>query len=73
MHKKIFQLVMGLVNKIAVKNEKVQYIESNALTVPELEFLLNTLRNTTLKGEQVEMFYNLVVKIQNQYINQTQK
>ena len=64
---------MGLVNKIAVKNEKVQYIESNALTVPELEFLLNTLRNTTLKGEQVEMFYNLVVKIQNQYINQTQK
>jgi hypothetical protein len=73
MHKKIFQLVMGLAQKIISKNERTQVQDPNVLTVPELEFLLNTLRGTTIKGEQVEMFYNLVVKIQNQYINQSQK
>ena len=64
---------MGILNKIISKNDKTQVQDPNILTVTELEFLLNTLRGTTIKGEQVEMFYNLVVKIQNQYINQTVK
>ncbi len=38
------------------------------LTKSELEYLLSTLKNADLKGYQVEMFYNLIVKIQNQYI-----
>jgi hypothetical protein len=69
----MIQQVMGIVNKIISKNDKTQVLDPNILTAPELEFLLNTLRGTTIKGEQVEMFYNLVVKIQNQYINQTVK
>jgi len=39
----------------------------------ELEFLLNMLRESTLKGDQVELFYNLAIKIQNQYIKQSEK
>lgn len=36
----------------------------------EIQFILIMLRNSTFKGEHVEIFYNTVVKLQNQYINQ---
>ena len=52
---------------------KDPYLFYNALTVKELEFLLNMLRESTLKGDQVELFYNLAIKIQNQYIKQSEK
>lgn len=42
----------------------------NQLNLSDLEFLLRTLKTVTLTGEQVEQFYNLVVKLQNQYIEQ---
>jgi len=29
---------------------------------------VNSLKVTTLVGEQVEMFYNLIIKLQNQYL-----
>lgn len=38
------------------------------LNIQELEFILNTLKNADLKGYQIELFYNLVVKIQNKYL-----
>jgi hypothetical protein len=68
---------MGIVNK----NNTIQNVVKdtprvpgiNQLSTQELEFLLNMLRNATLVGEQVEMFYNLVVKLQNQYIDQQDK
>lgn len=47
-----------------------QLNQQNVLNKAELEFLLQFLKNADLKGHQVEMFYNLVVKIQNQYIHQ---
>jgi len=47
-----------------------QLNQQNVLNKAELEFLLQFLKNADLKGHQVEMFYNLVVKIQNQYIQQ---
>lgn len=43
------------------------------LTGSELDFLLRTLKSCTLKGEQVEMFYNVVIKLQNQYVEQTKQ
>jgi hypothetical protein len=64
---------MGLASKIIGKTDKPQDIDPNMLTAKELEFLLNILRDTTIKGEQVELFYNLAVKIQNQYIKQSEK
>ena len=64
---------MGIVNKIIGKDNKPSTVDPNALTVKELEFLLNMLRESTLKGDQVELFYNLAIKIQNQYIKQSEK
>lgn len=43
----------------------------NQLSKEELEFLLNSLKDMTITGIQVEMFYNLVLKLQNQYVEQT--
>jgi hypothetical protein len=68
---------MGIVNK----NNTIQNVVKDTPRVPginqlnteELEFLLNMLRTATLVGEQVEMFYNLVIKLQNQYIDQQDK
>ena len=43
-------------------------IKQDELSKQELEYLLNLLKNADLKGYQIEMFYSLVVKLQNQYI-----
>jgi len=42
----------------------------NQLSVQELAFLLSTLKQVTLTGEQVEFMYNLIMKLQKQYIAQ---
>jgi hypothetical protein len=42
----------------------------NQLSVQELAFLLSTIKQVTLTGEQVEFMYNLIMKLQNQYIAQ---
>lgn len=43
------------------------------LTPEELAFILGILKNASLKGYQIELFYNLVVKIQNEYLRKTKK
>jgi len=45
-------------------------IDNVNLDQEEIQFILIMLRNSTFKGEHVEIFYNTVVKLQNQYINQ---
>lgn len=61
-------IVSKLVNKNPISTPK---FDANQLSKDEIEFLLTTLKSSTIVGEQVEMFYNLVVKLQNQYIEQT--
>lgn len=41
----------------------------NDLEKVEIEYLLRMLGEADLKGKEVEMFYNLVIKLQQQYIN----
>jgi hypothetical protein len=60
---------MGIINKLT--NTITSTIDPNQLSPDELEFLLNQLKTVTIIGEQVEMFYNLIIKLQNQYIEQT--
>jgi hypothetical protein len=60
---------MGIINKLS--NAITSPANENQLSSEEIEFLLNALKTTTIMGEQVEMFYNMVVKLQNQYIEQT--
>ena len=62
---------MGLIDLINKKDTNAP--DPNQLNVQDLEFLLNTLKGVSIKGEQVEHFYNLVVKLQNQYLSLTKK
>lgn len=67
---------MGILDKItaAKKEEQPQpqaVVDPNRLSPPELQLLLQMLAETTIKGSQVELFYNLILKLQNQYLEQT--
>ena len=61
-------------NQVVVAGETASLTESgkkqtsNDLSKQDLEYLLNLLKNADLKGHQIEMFYSLVIKLQNQYI-----
>ena len=56
---------MSILDKIVSK----QIIEDpNKLTAQEIQMALFLLKQATIKGEQVELFYNLAVKLQNQYL-----
>ena len=46
---------------------------TNQLTAQELVFLLDALKRTTFVGEQVETMFNTVLKLQNQYLEQTKQ
>ncbi len=68
---------MSLLNRIAGKQSAPQQTQASEdptkLSLQELEFLLNTLKSTTIVGDQVEMFYIMVVKLQEQYIQLQQE
>ena len=59
---------MSILNKLIPTNKQTQTPDANNLSAQELELLLNALKSTTIVGEQVELFYNLIIKLQNQYI-----
>lgn len=44
-------------------------IDLNQLTSAEIQLILVLLKQSTLKGDQVESFYNAVIKLQNQYLS----
>ena len=44
---------------------------SHELNLEELQFLLKMLGNADLKGHQVEMFYNMIIKLQNLYLQKS--
>ena len=41
------------------------------LELSEVEFLLKVLKDADLKGHQVEMFYNMIVKLQTLYLKKS--
>jgi hypothetical protein len=57
---------MSILDKI-ISNKNNVVIDPNKLNKQELELLLIVIKNTTIKGEQVEVFYNLIIKLQNQH------
>jgi len=63
---------------IVVANQNEQQnqnipIPVSEFSLQELEILLIALRESNLKGSQIELFYNLVLKIQNKYLLQKQQ
>jgi len=61
---------MGLLDKITPKPQP-QEVPSNQLSQQEIEVLLSMIKRTTFLGEDLEPLYNLVVKLQNQYTEQS--
>jgi len=61
---------MGILDRITQK-PIVPEINLNQLSVQEIEVLLSMIKRTTFLGEDIEHLYNLVVKLQNQYTEQT--
>jgi len=57
---------MGLTSKIqeAAKPEQ----KDHTLLKEEYEFLFSVMKETTFKGEQVQVVYNSIRKLQEQYI-----
>lgn len=41
------------------------------LELSEVEFLLKVLKDADLKGHQVEMFYNMIIKLQTLYLKKS--
>jgi len=66
---------MSIISKITGTQPKEinNPISDSALTQDEIGFLLTCLKDVTIRGEQVEQFYGLVIKLQNQYIEQQPK
>jgi len=59
---------MGVINKLVGVRTPNQ--NPNELSALELEFILNCMKSVAITGEQVETFYNMIIKLQNQYTEQ---
>lgn len=53
---------MGLLDKVQGQ-QKV----SNNLDIAEIEFILSLIKNSTFKGENLDILYKIAIKLQNQY------
>ena len=70
MHNKFLNLVMSLAKNKTEINNSTPVLQQDQLTDQELEFLLMLIKQTTFKGEYVEMVYTTTLKLQNQYLKQ---
>jgi hypothetical protein len=59
-----------IINNLEVEKSTSLLPSKDNLTAEEIQLILITLRNSTFKGEHVEILYNTVIKLQNQYTNQ---
>jgi hypothetical protein len=57
---------MSILSKLQQNNNK--QADSN-LTQKELEFLLMLIKEVTFKGEHVELLYDIVTKVQQQWLD----
>jgi hypothetical protein len=64
------KLVMAFNARNLTVPEKVTTNDQDSLTLEEIQLILASLRNSTFKGEHIELLYNTVIKLQNQYIKQ---
>ena len=63
--------VMGFTASNIVVNNEMSPKVDNYLNQKEIEVLLSLIKRSTFLGEDIESLYNLVIKLQNQYIEQT--
>jgi hypothetical protein len=58
------------IDQVQAVSQPSPEIDAHKLSKDELSYLLTILKNVDLKGYQIEMFYSLVMKIQNQFLAQ---
>lgn len=59
---------MSIINRKKLEDLS-QSRDESSLTKQEIEVLLNMIRTNSFLGENVESVYNLVIKLQKQYLN----
>ena len=61
---------MGIIQNQNKNNPPQQnnVVEDYSLNKPELEYLLLLIKESTFKGAELEQLYNLVYKLQQQYL-----
>ena len=64
--------VQTLNNNVQTSNINTTPLLPAQLNAKELEVLLSLIKASTFLGEDVEVIYNMVIKLQNQYLEQTQ-
>jgi hypothetical protein len=71
---KILKKVMGLIDKIiANKSNSISNTPTqDQLNTQELEFLLLLIKQSTFRGENIELVYNTALKLQSQHSKQTE-
>jgi hypothetical protein len=61
---------MSLIDK--VRKEETPKVK-DSLEKHEIEFILNVIKQSTFRGENIEPLYNIVLKLQSQHINLNNK
>ncbi len=65
---------MGLINKTNQKSPSnegdfsIEKVNDNSLQKEEIELLLFLIKQSNFRGDQLEILYNTVLKLQNQYL-----
>lgn len=59
---------MSILNKI-IGSQPQPAVDPNALDKQEIELLLSLVKQSHFPGESLENLYNLVLKLQNQYLS----
>ena len=63
---------MGIINRKPQNTKETESSSINeelSLSKQEIEVLLNMIRTNSFLGEHVESVYNMVIKLQKQYLN----
>ena len=74
-------MVMGFRSKIKTKqqidtenksqeNQQSEVQDKNQLTREEINYVLGIIKDTTFQGSEIERLYNIVYKLQSQYLKQ---
>jgi hypothetical protein len=63
--------VQTLNNNVQTTDNKEIPLSPSQLNAKEIEILLSLIKRSTFLGEDVEIIYNMVIKLQNQYLDQT--
>ena len=61
---------MSILDRITPKPAQPE-LSPNQLSQQEIEVLLSMIKRTSFLGEDIEPLYSLIIKLQNQYIEQT--